>query len=320
MKPLRALFVVLLSIPFFAQTPSNLPAETDWDAAGAAWWSHVQYLADDKLQGRLPGTPGFESATQYVVNQFKAIGLKPAGTNGFLQPIKLFSFRTDDDKSSVELVSADKHVALKPGKDITLSPHVASGSAVDAPLVFIGYGLHLPSKHIDDLAGLDLHGKIVVLYNGAPSKLQGPLRAYARMPAQRWHTLKAAGVIGIISINPPRPLPGTAPAPGTAHHPAAHSIEKEGGFRIRLTAVAPDGTAPNHDTLYALAVLDLRAGHVRTLEIAQGSRSIQPLHTAPWVEDASITGDTVGRHDFLLTPCSLDTFAHFYPDLPPHRG
>jgi hypothetical protein len=216
MKPLRALLVVLLSIPFFAQSPSNTPPEPDWDAAGAAWWSHVQYLADDKLQGRLPGTPGFESATQYVVNQFKAIGLKPAGTNGFLQPIKLLSFRTDDDKSSVELVSADKHAVLKPGKEITLSPHVASGSAVDAPLVFIGYGLHLPSKHIDDLAGLDLHGKVVVLYNGAPSKLQGPLRAYARMPAQRWKTLKAAGAIGIISINPPRPLPGPAPTPGSA--------------------------------------------------------------------------------------------------------
>lgn len=33
-----------------------------------------------------------------------------------------------------------------------------------------------------------------------------------------------------------------------------------------------------------------------------------------------IIADTVGRHDFLLTPCSYDTFHHFYPDLPPHRG
>jgi uncharacterized protein YcgI (DUF1989 family) len=34
----------------------------------------------------------------------------------------------------------------------------------------------------------------------------------------------------------------------------------------------------------------------------------------------TIVEDTVGRHDFLLTPCSYDTFHHFYPDLPPHRG
>ena len=34
----------------------------------------------------------------------------------------------------------------------------------------------------------------------------------------------------------------------------------------------------------------------------------------------TIVADDVGRHDFLLTPCSIDTFVHFYPDLPPHRG
>ena len=219
MKSLRALFSVLLSIPLFAQTPPPTPVEPDWDAAGAAWWSHVQYLADDKLQGRLPGTPGFESATQYVVSEFKSIGLKPAGSDGFLQPIKLLSFRTDNDKSSVELESTGKHASLKPGKDITLSPHVASSSPVDAPLVFIGYGLRIPSKHIDDLAGLDLHGKVVVFYNGAPAKLQGPLRAYSRILGQRWKILKSAGAIGVISINPPRPLPGPATAPGATPAP-----------------------------------------------------------------------------------------------------
>src|ERR1700742_398861 len=220
MKPLRALLAVLLSIPLFAQAPPPTPADPDWDAAGAAWWSHVQYLADDKLQGRLPGTPGFESATQYVVSQFKSIGLKPAGTDGFLQPIKLLSLRTDDEKSTVDLESEGKHTSLKPGKDITLSPHVASSSPVDAPLVFIGYGLDLPSKHIDDLAGLDLHGKVVVFYNGAPGKLQGPLRAYSRILGQRWKILKAAGAIGVIAINPPRPLPGPAPAPAPGAAPA----------------------------------------------------------------------------------------------------
>jgi hypothetical protein len=210
MKLSRAFVTVLISIPLIAQTS----VQPDWDAAGAAWWSHVQYLADDKLQGRLPGTPGFESATQYVESQFKAIGLKPAGGNGFRQPIKLLSLRIDDAKSSVQLESAGNRTTLKVGDDITLSPHITAGTAVDAPLVFIGYGLRLPTKHIDDLAGLDLHGKVVVLYNGAPAKLQGPLRAYSRMPGERWKVLKAAGAIGIIAINPPRPLPGPTPTAG----------------------------------------------------------------------------------------------------------
>ena len=208
---------VLATLPLFAQT--GTPANPDWAARGTAWWSHVQYLADDKLQGRLPGTPGFELATQYVVDQFKAIGLKPAGApNSFLQPVQLRSLRLNVAKSSAELEANGTRTPLMLGKDITLSPGPAT-TIVDAPLVFIGYGLRLPIKHIDDYAGLDLHGKVVVLYNSAPARLQGPLRAYSRMPGQRWKALKAAGAIGMISIAPPRPLPGPAD-PKTPSRPA----------------------------------------------------------------------------------------------------
>src|ERR1700678_1788599 len=135
MKPLRALLVILLSIPFFAQSPSNTPPEPDWDAAGAAWWAHVQYLADDKLQGRLPGTPGFETAVQYVEDQFKAIGLKPAGGDGYLQPVALARRALNQEKSSVSLDAGGTKTDLKVGQDIMLSPHVTAGPAVDAPLV-----------------------------------------------------------------------------------------------------------------------------------------------------------------------------------------
>ena len=97
MKLTGVFAAVLFSFPVWAQAP----VQTDWDAAGAKWWAHVQYLASDDLKGRLPGTPGFEAATQYVVEQFKAIGLKPAGGDGYLQPVKLLSLRTDNAKSSV---------------------------------------------------------------------------------------------------------------------------------------------------------------------------------------------------------------------------
>src|SRR5580693_2149146 len=51
-------------------------AETNWDAAGKAWWSHVRFLADDKLAGRDVGSAGFETAANYVVSQFKRAGLE----------------------------------------------------------------------------------------------------------------------------------------------------------------------------------------------------------------------------------------------------
>ena len=125
MKLTRTLAATLIAPLLFAQAPT----EPNWDALGAQWWAHVQYLASDELKGRLPGTPGFESATVYVENQFKAIGLKPGAGTSYRQPVKLDSLRLDADKSSVEIEANGVKTALKPG-EITLSqlrffPHIA---------------------------------------------------------------------------------------------------------------------------------------------------------------------------------------------------
>ena len=59
-------------------------AETNWDAAGKAWWSHVQFLADDKLEGRNVGSAGYEAAADYVVSQFERAGLEPGAHSELL--------------------------------------------------------------------------------------------------------------------------------------------------------------------------------------------------------------------------------------------
>ncbi len=213
----RAPVAVVLAL--LAVSPSVTVAQQpakDWAPAAAAWWSHVQYLADDKLQGRKTGTPGFEAAVEYVEGQFKAIGLKPAGTNGYRQDVELVP-------TSVDLAASSFAVDGKPyalGTDVSLSPRVAGGGVVDAPMVFIGYGLSIPKKHIDDLAGTDVRGKVVVLYNAAPENLQGPQRAYARIASERWKPLKAAGAVGMIMIAQPRP--GAPPNP--AANPATPRV------------------------------------------------------------------------------------------------
>ncbi|MGI4757876.1 MAG: M28 family peptidase, partial [Janthinobacterium lividum] len=188
----------------------TVPERTNWDAPAAAWWSHVQFLADDKLEGRKAGTPGYEKAVAYVEQQFKAIGLKPAGTQGYQQPIAFVPTTLNMANSSLVLKNASGTVNFDLGKDMTLSPHVDGSAVVSAPLVFIGYGLRIPRKHIDDLAGLDLKGKVAVFYNAPPEHLQGPQRAYARGADQRWKQLHEAGAVGIISIASPRAVPGTA--------------------------------------------------------------------------------------------------------------
>ncbi len=198
----------LFACPVHAQiTP--VPERADWSAAAAAWWSHVQFLADDQLEGRKAGTPGYEKAVAYVEQQFKAIGLKQAGTEGYQQPVALIPTAVDMAKSRVVQHTAGGNVTYDLAKEINLSPHVDGSTPLSAPLVFIGYGLRIPQKHIDDLTGTDLSGKIAVFYNAAPERLQGPQRAYARSLDQRWKQLHAAGAVGVISVTPPRVVPGT---------------------------------------------------------------------------------------------------------------
>ena len=209
--------------------PFTLTAQTvapDWTTLGDAWWAHIQYLASDELQGRKPGTPGYDSAVAYVQKQFQAIGLKPAGSNGYLQPMPLDQVSVDAEKSSVTLSTG---TTLDLAKDITLSPHVSPGAITNAPLVFIGYGLDLPSKHHNDLANLDLKGKVVIVYNAPPDNVLGPLRAYSRTPGQRWKALKAAGAIGLIAMTPSRPVPGAgAPAAAPAADGATPAAPRQG--------------------------------------------------------------------------------------------
>ncbi len=327
MKLTRALAAVLLSTQMLP-LPAQSPAEPDWNAAGAAWWAHVAYLASDELQGRLPGTPGFELATQYVVKQFQAIGLKPAGGSGYLQPIQFSSSRLDAAASAVEIRAAGKTFALKPGVEITLNPHVTGDSPVDAPLVFIGYGLRLPARHMDDYAGLDLHGKVVVFYNGAPARLQGPLRAYARIAGERWKRLQAAGAIGMIAITPPRtvaPLPppadaagARAPGGGAPPRPlmgiADPSLDTLAGLRLNATMTLAQADALLAPAGHSMAELKLLVDAGKPLPAFALDETIHAvtavLHNPP-VDTHNVVGllegsDPTLQHEYIVISAHLD--------------
>ena len=140
------------------------------EAQGKVWWAHVQYLADPSMNGRLTGSEEYLRAAAYVVEQFKAYGLAPAGVDGgFYQPVKFDVQRVIASKSSMSLVVDGKVTPLVLGEDAILGSRSAQLEKVDAPLVFIGYGLHLPESKYDDFNSAEvplaaLKGKIVVLY------------------------------------------------------------------------------------------------------------------------------------------------------------
>src|SRR5207245_3113745 len=84
--------------------------------------------------------------------------------------------------------------------------HADRSGTVDAPLVFAGYGLRIPELNIDELAGLDLKGAVVVHISATPRSIPGPLQAHFGSAAERWKTYKAAGAIGTITISNPKTI------------------------------------------------------------------------------------------------------------------
>src|SRR5262249_6031066 len=134
-------------------------------AEGKRWWSHVAFLADDGLEGRNVGTPGFEKAAAYVEGQFKEIGLKPGGVSGYRQPVTFETRVLNPEHSKLALVRNGNEEPLELGADASLSARGELDGDVDVPMVFIGYGLSIPEANWDDLAGLDLKGKVAVYLN-----------------------------------------------------------------------------------------------------------------------------------------------------------
>jgi len=171
--------------------------------ADSAWWGHIKVLASDAYEGRLTGSPGYLRAANYVATAFKAAGLTPAGADGgYFQPVK-FEVETINAARSIVSLASDQGVeTLAVGPDIILSAREVQPAAVSAPLMFIGYGLHLPEVGYDDFADQDLKGKIVVVIGGGPSSLSAAMKSHASSYAFP-RALQAAGAVGFIRIQNP---------------------------------------------------------------------------------------------------------------------
>src|ERR1700749_4335866 len=128
-----------MRVTVFLLLAAAAAAETKWDTAGNAWWSHVQFLADDKLEGRNVGSAGYEAAAAYVIRQFEEAGLEPGAHGSYSQPVGF---------NKVTLNEGGSQLALS-GMPVVLGDEALLTSTVnapdfDAPLVFAGYGLDIP--------------------------------------------------------------------------------------------------------------------------------------------------------------------------------
>jgi len=168
---------------------------------GNSWWAHVKFLADDSLEGRDTGSEGLQKAQAYAVEQLQKAGLQPAGANGFYQPVRFNQYEVEESKSLLALVTGGQSKSLSFADDAFINTRSTRASAnLSAPLVFVGYGLQIPEKNLDELAGLDLKGKVVVYLAGSPSDIPTALASHYQTAVERWKSLHAAGAIGTITI------------------------------------------------------------------------------------------------------------------------
>lgn len=197
--------LLVLSAAFALAPPAGAaPADDSLSPAARQWWSDIAAIANDGTEGRLTGSRGYDKAAAYVVSRFKALGLSPKGGSGYRQPVAFQQQVVDQAASTAVLVSADGAVeTLEPGQDLLISGRGAPApKSVSAPLVFIGYGLHLPKQGYDDLKGVDLKGKIAVVISGGPGEIPGPVKSSNR--SERARFLAKAGAVGLISLTTPK--------------------------------------------------------------------------------------------------------------------
>ena len=171
--------------------------------------AHVRFLSLDLLEGRGPGTRGGELAAEYIATQFALDGLQPAGENGtYFQRVPLYAVHTVVDKTGLSFVpAAGQPVNLTYGSDIVSQDETGQPSAdIDAPIVFIGYGIDAPEYHWNDYAGIDLKGRIaLVIVNEPPSTNENFFKGKALTYYGRWtykyEEAARRGAVGVLIIH-----------------------------------------------------------------------------------------------------------------------
>jgi hypothetical protein len=163
----------------------------------------MRFLADDLLEGRGIETRGYGVAARYMASQFESLGLQPAGNAGYLQNVPLRSSRIDEAKATLTWVRAGVPETLTFRQDYIPSVDpLRSETSVEAPVVFVGFGVTAKDQHYDDYEGIDAKGKIVAYIFGAP-QFESSLRAHNSSGVVKRRNAVAHGAVGVILVDDP---------------------------------------------------------------------------------------------------------------------
>ncbi|MDQ3080208.1 MAG: M20/M25/M40 family metallo-hydrolase [Pseudomonadota bacterium] len=241
--PFSRFFFLPFAVVALAAAPA--PGQAPDSAAAARVRGHIEFLADDLLEGRGTGTRGHEIAAAYVASQFRSLGLQPGGeNNSWYQWVPLRRARLVEGRNSIS-ISTGSGFAPVSEFELGLRPSLTeTRRAIDAGMVFVGYGLSDQRLGLNDYAGLDVRGKIVVILGGTPSGL--PSEIAAHLGSDKMRAAAAHGAVGILEIggrrNPAAPA-GRPPVSLYSKRPAINWVDKagktggdQGSVRVTLSA------------------------------------------------------------------------------------
>jgi Zn-dependent M28 family amino/carboxypeptidase len=212
MRKISTVLFVIVSFAAAAQAQQNLPASAQkaMNAIDAEKIrASVKYLSDDKLQGRGTGQKGGDMAADWLAAQFKSYGLVPAGDGDtYFQNIRFFGVTTDPKQTQFSFVpKSGAPIALKFADDYVANDQTHSEkSEIDAPLVYVGYGIQAPEYNWDDYKGVDVKGKVLLmLVNEPPSDdpnfFKGRALTYYGRWTYKYEEAARRGAVGVVLIH-----------------------------------------------------------------------------------------------------------------------
>jgi Zn-dependent M28 family amino/carboxypeptidase len=169
---------------------------------------HVRFLSHDLLEGRGTGQRGGDIAAEYIATEFAEYGLKPAGDHGtYMQKVPLVGITTLAETQFSLIPKKGEAMDLKPldeyvAYDQTQQPQ----SDVDAPIVFVGYGIEAPEYNWDDYKGTDVHGKVLLMLVNEPSSndptfFEGKALTYYGRWTYKYEEAARKGAVGVILVH-----------------------------------------------------------------------------------------------------------------------
>ena len=252
------------------EAPDAAAGERSIDPAANRIEDDVRTLADDRMHGRETGTPGYDLAAEHVATRFAEAGLQPGGEDGgWYQRVPLLRASLDPAGARLSVSLGGRTVALAFQEQFVplANFNQAEAAVADAPAVFVGHAVHAPALGHDDFAGVDLRGKVAVMFGGAPERFEDTRRAFHSALAEKLRNVATRGAVGVVLV-------------GTAHDEAGTPWERSAAGWNRPTMRLRDADGHGIDTWPELQVVARVGAAAADTLFAGGERSAAQLAEA----------------------------------------